>query len=129
MQSETGFRVGNNDMSFLNFSLGGYGNLPINNIVQFYGYDFFTITGDSYIKGLIDIDYEFIKKNHLIASYNIANVDDDLYKTGERFSSPDFTGFALGYGLETILGPVELKYTYSPERGESEWFFALGYYF
>lgn len=129
LQTETGFRVGNNDMSFLNFSLGGYGNLPINNIVQFYGYDFFTITGDSYIKGLIDIDYEFIKKNHLIASYNIANVDDDLYKTGEWFSSPDFTGFALGYGLETILGPVELKYTYSPERGESEWFFALGYYF
>ncbi|MDT0294797.1 patatin-like phospholipase family protein [Mesonia ostreae] len=129
LQTDAGFRVGNNDMRALNFSLGGYGSQPMNNIMPFYGYDFLSITGDSYVKGLIDVDYEFLKKNHFIASYNIANVGDDLYKSGNLLSTPDFTGLGLGYGLETILGPIEIKYTYSPERGESEWFFSLGYYF
>ena len=73
--------------------------------------------------------FEPFEKNHISFGYNIANVEDDLYSTGNWFSAPDYTGFGLGYGLETFLGPIELKYTYSPERSESEWFFSLGFWF
>jgi NTE family protein len=59
----------------------------------------------------------------------MANVEDDLYETGNFFSIPDYTGLALGYGLETFLGPMEVKYSYSPERSQSEWFFSLGFWF
>ncbi|WP_121667362.1 patatin-like phospholipase family protein [Mesonia aquimarina] len=127
--TETGFRIGNNDMNTLNFFLGGYGNNYVNNITQFYGYNFLGLSADSYIKALVELDYEIFRKNHIIASYNIANVEDDLYKTGNWFSLPDFSGFAVGYGIETFLGPLEAKYSYSPERGESEWLLSLGFWF
>lgn len=129
LQTETGFRIGEPEMNALNFTLGGYGNHFVNNLTHFYGYDFVSISGDSYIKGLLEVDFEPFEKNHISFGYNIANVEDDLYSTGNWFSAPDYTGFGLGYGLETFLGPIELKYTYSPERSESEWFFSLGFWF
>lgn len=129
VSTETGFRIGESESNTLNFYLGGYGNKPVNNIVPFYGYDFLALAGDSYIKALFEIDYRFLGKNHFIASYNIANVDDDLYATGEWFTFPDYSGFALGYGLETFLGPAEIKYSYSPETGENKWFFSVGFWF
>lgn len=129
LQSETGFRIGQTEMNALDFYLGGYGNHLVNNLTPFYGYDFVSISGDSYIKSLVEIDFEPIAKNHFIASYNFANVENDLYTTGNWISTPDYTGFALGYGIETFLGPIELKYSYSPELSESEWFFNLGFWF
>ena len=129
LQSETGFRIGETEMNALDFYLGGYGNHLVNNLVPFYGYDFLSISGDSYIKSLVEVDFEPFNKNHIILSYNFANVENDLYSTGNFFSSPDYTGMALGYGIETFLGPIELKYSYSPERAESEWFFNLGFWF
>jgi hypothetical protein len=29
-------------------------------------------------------------------------------------STPTYSGYAVGYGLETVLGPIELKYSWSP---------------
>lgn len=127
--SETGFRIGADDTNILDFFLGGYGNNFINNFVPFYGYDFISISGNSYIKELIELDYEIFRKNHIIASANFANVENQLYSSGNWLSTPDYTGYALGYSLETIIGPVELKYSYSPEVKKSLWFFSLGFWF
>ncbi|MBS3739728.1 MAG: patatin-like phospholipase family protein [Psychroflexus sp.] len=127
--SELGFRIGEEDVSSLNFFLGGFGNKTINNFRPFYGYDFFSLSANSYIKGMIEIDYNFYTQNHIILSANYANVQDDILSTGEWFSSPEFSGYALGYGCKTIFGPIDVKYSYSPETGESHWFFSLGYWF
>ncbi len=127
--SELGFRIGNEDLAGLNFFLGGFGNMPINNIRPFYGYDFISLSGNSYIKGGIDLQYEFYPKNYFLAHANFANVDNNILSTGEWFSSPDFTGYALGYGVKTIVGPIDLKYSYSPELKSSIWYFSLGYRF
>lgn len=127
--SELGFRIGEEDISSLNFFLGGYGNKTINNFRPFYGYDFFSLSANSYIKGMIEIDYNFYTQNHLILSANYANVQDDILSSGKWFSSPEFSGYALGYGCKTIFGPIDVKYSYSPETGESHWFFSLGYWF
>lgn len=129
LETDTGLRIGNNDMSALNFFIGGYGNRPLNNITSFYGYDFLELSANSYIRGKIELDYEIFRKNHIVAGYNAANVEDNLYETGNWLSLPDYTGFGLGYGLETILGPIEVKYTYSTETNESQWFISLGYWF
>ncbi len=129
ISSETGFRLGHDTNNSLDFFLGGYGNNLINNLIPFYGYDFLSITGDSYIKGLIEFDYEILNKNHLIASANFANVENNLHSTGNWLSLPDYSGYALGYGLETFLGPIEVKYSYSPEIKNSQWFFSLGFWF
>ncbi len=124
-----GFKIGGEDIRSLDFSLGGYGNKKINNLVPFYGYDFISIGGDGYVKADVLLDFEFHKKNHINIGANIANASYDLFTTGEWLSSPEFTGYAIGYGLETILGPLQLKYTYSPEIKVNEWFISLGFWF
>ena len=127
--SELGFRIGEEDVSSLNFFLGGYGNKTINNFRPFYGYDFFSLAANSYIKGMIEIDYNFYTQNHLILSANYANVDNEILSSGEWFTSPDFSGYAIGYGCKTLFGPIDIKYSYSPETGDSNWYFSLGYWF
>lgn len=126
--TQGGFKVGDNNTQSLDFALGGYGNNFINNFISFYGYDYITLTGDSFVKGTLNLDFEIFKKNHITFAANYANVGYGLFESGDWLSSP-YTGYALGYGLETFLGPLEAKYTYSPELGESIWLFNLGFWF
>ncbi|MEP0263432.1 patatin-like phospholipase family protein [Dokdonia sp.] len=124
-----GFKVGGEDLRSLDFFLGGYGNKKINNLIPFYGYDFISAGGDGYVKAGFSIDYEFIRKNHFNIAANYANIGYDLFSSDRWLSSPDFTGYAIGYGMETIIGPLELKYTFSPEIDTGEWFIAIGFQF
>ncbi len=130
IEASGGFKVGGADSRTLDFFLGGYGAKKINNITPFLGYDFLSITGDGYIKTGIILDYEIFKKNHLNLSANFANVGYGLFdQPGNWLTSPAFSGYALGYGAQTFLGPLEIKYTYSPEIDTSEWFITLGFQF
>jgi NTE family protein len=129
LETEGGFKIGDDETPYLNFALGGYGNDLINNLVPFYGYDFISLTGDSFVKARVHLDYEIFKKHHVLALFNMANVADDLFENGEWFTSPDFLGYGLGYSVESFLGPLELKYTYSPETKRDIWFFNLGFWF
>jgi NTE family protein len=127
--TELGFRIGNEDLAGLNFFLGGFGNKPINNLRPFYGYDFISLSGNSYIKAGVDIQYEFIPKNYLIGHANYAHIGNHILSSGDWLSSPDFSGYALGYGVKTLFGPIDVKYSYSPELKSSIWYFSLGYRF
>lgn len=127
--SDGGFRIGNNTNPSFDFVLGGYGNNFINNYVPFYGFDFLSIAGDGYVKSDISLHYQFYKKHFLTGSFNMANVDDGLFKDGDWLSLPDHIGYALGYGTKTILGPVQVKSTWSPEIKRVQWFVSLGYWF
>ena len=127
--AQGGFRLGQDTNPYLNFVLGGYGGHLINNYTPFYGYDFLSISGNSFMKSTLTLDYEIFKKNHLNFAVNVANVEDDLFKTSDWYSTIDHIGYGLGYGLETFLGPIEVKYTWSPENKRSIWFFSLGFWF
>ncbi|WP_152538275.1 patatin-like phospholipase family protein [Aquimarina megaterium] len=126
---EAGTKIGNTSLSSLDFLLGGFGAKTINNFIPFYGYDFFGMTGQSFVKALLSVDYEIFKKNHINASANFANVGNKLFSTGKWFEDPEFSGYALGYGLDTFAGPIQVKYSYSPELDESNWFFSIGFWF
>ncbi|MBA6152144.1 patatin-like phospholipase family protein [Gelidibacter gilvus] len=127
--TQGGFKIGDTSTQSLDFALGGYGNNFINNFISFYGYDYITLTGDSFVKSTLSLDYELFKKHHITVAANYANIGYGLFESGTWFSSPNYSGYALGYGLETFLGPLEAKYTYSPELGESIWLFNLGFWF
>jgi NTE family protein len=127
--TQGGFKIGESSPSSLNFALGGYGNNFINNFVSFYGYDYLSLLGDSYVKGTILLDYEIFKKNHINVAANFANVDNNIFDTGEWITAPDYSGYALGYSIETFLGPIEAKYSFSPEVNKSIWFFNVGFWF
>ena len=129
LKSSGGFKLGDKSTTTLDFALGGYGNNFINNFVPFFGYDFISLLGNSYVKASFDVDYEIFKKNHIRLSGNFANADDDIFETGEWLTLPDYRGYALGYGLETFLGPIQVTYSYSPEDRNSVWYFNLGFWF
>lgn len=128
-ESEGGFKLGTSNVTSFDFLLGGYGTNLINNYVPFLGYDFLSLPGNSYVKAYSRIDLEFAPKNHFMFAANFANVDDDLFRTGEWFTEPSYSGYSVGYGLESILGPVQVLYSWSPEVDKGNFFFSLGYWF
>jgi NTE family protein len=127
--SEGGFVVGDDEISSLNFGLGGYGYKHFNNNKSFYGYDFFSLSGDSFVKAYFSADFEFHKRHHINLSGNFANIGSDIFLGKGWLSLPSYKGYALGYGLETIFGPIELKFHWSPENDYSGVFVNLGYWF
>lgn len=129
LQSEGGFAIGERSIPFHDFVLGGYGFSMINNFRHFYGYDFLSIAGDSYVKGEIGLDYEFYKKNHFNFSANFANVGNAIFEDDRWISRPKYSGYALGYGLETFVGPIELKHSWSPETRNHFTWISLGFWF
>jgi NTE family protein len=124
-----GFKIGTSDTRSLDFFMGGFGFKEINNIVPFYGYEALTLRGNTYLKSSITFDYEIFRKNHINIAANISNIGDNLFENGEWIDEVMYSGFALGYGLETFLGPIQLKYAYSPERDQSVWHVSAGFKF
>lgn len=127
--TDAGFSFGNESVSFFNFILGGYGYNPINNFKYFYGYDYLSIAANSYIKSTGTIDYEFYKNNHFNFSANFANVGDRIFETVDWISIPKYSGYAVGYGLETVIGPIEVKHSWSPENAKGYTWFSIGFMF
>lgn len=129
LQLDAGLKFGKGSESVLDFALGGFGFNPTNNLKSFYGYDFLSITGNSFFKTEFTFDYEFYKKNHLNFSSNFAQVSNELFETKDWLSKPKYSGFALGYGLETLVGPAEIKYTWSPELNKGYTLISIGFCF
>ena len=129
LETEGGFKLGSSEVKALDFVLGGYGNDLINNFIPFIGYDFLSLPGNSFVKAYGRLDFEFVKKHHMMLSVNIANVEDDLFTTGEWFTLPDFSGYGLSYGWDSFIGPVQVMYSWTPELNDSNIFFSIGYWF
>ena len=127
--TEGGFRVGYGKVSSLDFGLGGYAFNHTNNTRTFYGYDFFSLSGDSFVKAYFLADYEIYKRHHINLSGNFANIGDDIFLTKEWLSLASYSGMAFGYGLETIFGPIEVKYHWSLDNKYGEFLVNLGYWF
>jgi NTE family protein len=127
--AQAGFAIGNKSVPFFDFVFGGYGFNGVDNILPFYGYDFLSISGDSFIKTGFTLDYEFFRKNHINFSGNYADVADNLFDDTEWIGAPQYTGYALGYGMDTILGPIEIKYSWSPELAKGFTWFSVGFQF
>ncbi len=130
LQTEGGFAFGEKSVSFFDFILGGYGFQTVNNFKPFLGYDFLSISGDSYVKGIATIDYEFYKKHHLNFAANFANVGDRIFEDTKLWlNKPAYTGYSFGYGMETIIGPIEIKHSWSPETRNHYTWFSVGFSF
>ena len=129
VETEGGFKLGTSNVTSFDFVLGGFGADLVNNFVPFYGYDFLSLPGNSFVKAYGRLDYEFAPKHHFLGAANFANVEDDIFRTGEWFTTPNFSGYGLGYGWESFLGPVQFIYSWSPEIDRSNVFFSIGYWF
>ncbi|WP_298494456.1 patatin-like phospholipase family protein [uncultured Algibacter sp.] len=129
LQTSGGFKLGDKSNRTLDFALGGYGNDLINNFIPFLGYDFISLTGNSFVKATVIADFEVLKKHHITLEGNWANIDDNIFDSGEWLTLPNYRGYTLGYAIETFLGPVQAKYSYSPEQRQTTLFFNIGFWF
>ncbi|MDO5106368.1 patatin-like phospholipase family protein [Capnocytophaga sp.] len=124
-----GFTLGNSNVYSLDFFFGGYNKNAFSNYIPFYGYDFLSFGEKNYLKADLTLDINHYKKHHILLHANVAKVDNNLFESLNWKSYPDFSGYGIGYSIDSFLGPVELKCTYSPELKKAVWFFNVGYWF
>ncbi|WP_235843235.1 patatin-like phospholipase family protein [Maribacter hydrothermalis] len=129
LETEGGFKLGTSNVTTFDFVLGGYGTDFINNMIPFVGYDFLSLPGNSFVKAYARLDFEFAKKNHALFTANFANIDDDIFRIGDWFKAPTYSGYGIGYGWESFIGPVNLLYSWTPETSNSRFFVSIGYWF
>ncbi|WP_238527938.1 BamA/TamA family outer membrane protein [Aquimarina agarivorans] len=130
-QAASGIRLGKaTGVNSLDFFLGGFGAKPINNQVPFYGYDFLQLSGESYVKGLLQLDYNFWTKHHINIAANFANVGNEIFNIREIYELKGFSGYALGYGYNSPIGPIQVKYAFSDDQKTTgKVLFSVGYWF
>ena len=126
---EGGVTIGGSDIYSLDFFLGGYNKNVFGNYSPFYGYDFLSFGAKNYLKTEATVDINLFKKQHLLLLANIAKVDNDLFESVQWHKYPDYSGYGIGYSIDSFLGPIELKCTYSPEIRQAVWLFNIGYWF
>lgn len=129
IEVEGGFKLGVSSVTSFDFLLGGYGYERLLNIIPFFGLDPIAVLGNSFVKNSTRLDWNFAPNGHLLAVFNMANVEDDLFRSGDWWSGPQYTGYALGFGWESFLGPAEVYYNWSPEIGQNGLVFSVGYRF
>lgn len=126
---EIGFTIGSEPSSNHKFFHGGYGFETLNNIKPFYGYNVMSLNADSYLKTLFTIDYRFYRRHHFNLSANFAQMGDSMFETANWIDLPRYSGYAIGYGLQTVIGPIEIKQSYSPQVKKHFTWFAVGFWF
>ena len=126
--SEAGVTIGQNENRVLDYNVGGWGYDFINNFTPFFGYDYAELSADAYVKSGLTLRYQWLRNHYFSVAGNFARVESDLYNDGRLFENTK-SGYLVGYGVDTFLGPLEINYTWSPDHSESYWYFNVGFWF
>ena len=95
----------------------------------FLGYAPHALSGDSYVQARFVMDYNFNNKHHVFAKADFARIGDAIFTNKAWLPPPDFSGYALGYGLDSFLGPLEFTWSYSPEVKRRRIYVNIGWWF
>ena len=126
--SEAGFTLGDVHSKTFDFLLGGYNKNFVNNFVPFYGYEINALTEQTFLKSEFEFRFGLPREQYIHIIANYARVDDSVLNGGELFNETK-SGYALGYSVNTLVGPVSLKYSWSPDTKKNFWYFNLGFWF
>jgi NTE family protein len=126
--SEAGFTLGKVQSTTFDFLLGGYNQNFINNFIPFYGYDINALSEQTFLKSTFDLRLNVTKNQFIQLLANYARLDSSVLKGVELFNDTK-SGYAVGYGLSTLIGPIDLKYSWSPDTKKYFWYFNLGFWF
>jgi NTE family protein len=128
LTSEAGFTLKNTESEIFNFYLGGYNQNYINTFIPFYGYDFTELSDNSFVKSEFNFRYAITEKHNAIFIANYGTLGENVFSDIDLFKDVK-SGYALGYSYGSLIGPLELKYSWSPETNQSFWLFNLGFWF
>ena len=126
--NEAGFTFGEPTSNVFDFYLGGYNQNYINNFVSFYGYELAYLSNNSFIKSQFDLRYRVGNKHYFTLLANYARLEDNVFKDLKLFDNIK-SGYAVGYSYDSFIGPIELKYSWTPDHTEGLWLFNLGFWF
>lgn len=127
IRSEAGITIGDNNRVF-NYFLGGNNENFINNFIPFYGYEVADLSESAFLKTAVTMRYELFKNNNLSFTANAGRVESDLFNKGNIFDNTKL-GYAVGYGIDSFLGPIQIKYAWAPEKEKDYWYFNFGFWF
>ena len=128
MNNEAGFTIDSPGSEIFDFYLGGYNQNYVNTFVTMYGYDFAELSNKSFVKSEFNFRYRFLENHYATLIANYARLDDNLFKDINPFKNL-LSGYAVGYSYKSIIGPIELKYSWSPDTKQRYWLFNLGFWF
>ncbi|PQJ75362.1 patatin-like phospholipase family protein [Polaribacter gangjinensis] len=128
LNNEAGFTFNSPTSQVFDFYLGGYNQNYINTFVTMYGYDFAELSNKSFIKSEFTFRYRFFENHYASIIANYARLDSNVFKDINVFKNV-FSGYAVGYSYDSFLGPIELKYSWSPDTNQRYWLFNLGFWF
>ncbi|MGB1042541.1 MAG: patatin-like phospholipase family protein [Tenacibaculum sp.] len=126
--SDAGYTLGKKASQIFDYRLGGYNQNYINNFTPFYGYSTGALNNQSFLRSEFNLRYKLVNKHYVTFIANYARVEENVFEDLELFRNTK-SGYAAGYSVETFLGPVELKYSWSPDHSENYWLFNLGFWF
>lgn len=126
---EGGVTIGHSSVNSLDFFFGGYNKNVFDNYSTFYGYDFLSFGAKNYLKSEFVIDVNIFKQQHLLLLANIAKADNNLFESFKWHNYSDYSGYGIGYSIDSFIGPIDLKCTYSPEIKQAVWLLNIGYWF
>jgi NTE family protein len=128
MTNEAGFTLNNSIPDIFDFHIGGYNQNYINTFISLYGYDFAELSDASFLKSEFKFNYRFTEKQYVSFIANYARLDDNVFESIGVFNDIK-SGYAVGYSYNSLLGPLELKYSWSPDTNQNFLLFNLGFWF
>ena len=126
--NEAGFTLSKIDSDVFNFYLGGYNQNYINTFISFYGYDFAELSDRTFLKSEFNFRYAIIGNHNASFIANYGRLDGNVFRDIDLFKEVK-TGYAIGYSYNSFVGPIELKYSWSPDNNQNYWLFNLGFWF
>jgi NTE family protein len=126
--NEAGFTLKNPQSKVFDFYLGGYNQNYINTFVSFYGYDFAELSDNTFAKTEFNFRYAVTDKHYAVFIANYGRLGDNVFRNIDLFNNIK-SGYALGLSYKSLIGPLEIKYSWSPEIDQSFWLFNLGFWF
>ncbi len=126
--NEAGFTFNNPTSKVFDFYLGGYNQNYINSFISLYGYEFAYISDKSFVKSEFNFRYNISNKHYAMFIANYARLDDNVFKDIDLFKDI-LSGYAFGYSYNSIVGPIEIKYSWSPGSNQNYLLFNLGFWF
>lgn len=127
--NDAGFTFESPESEVFDFFLGGYNQNYINTFVPMYGYEFAQVSGNSFLRSEFLLRYRMGKNHYAVFLANYGRVDENVFTNGKELFDNVLSGYAVGYSLNTIIGPIEIKYSWSPENKDGIWLFNLGFWF
>jgi len=126
--SEAGITIGNTSNRIFDYFLGGNNQNFVNNFTSFYGYDVGDLSESAYLKSTVTFRYEIFKNHFSSFATNFARAEEDLFNKGAIFDNTK-SGYSFGYGIKSPIGPIEVKYAWSPDTSQNYWYFNVGFWF